>query len=349
MMAAVSCSGRMSRAVIRCRSTSASLWIAMPPYRREASVIWATVDTPRRIDLIKESARLVSKMQYVDLDLVFEQYGISAPYSGGWDEDEDGLYAYAVHRLRPASDSEIEAVHAYLTRETADVPTDAGPPEVWAPGHFRLFMSHLSKYKTQLGLVRGFLAREGVSGFVAHTSIVPSREWEITIERALRSCHAMGAFLHQGFHESKWCDQEVGFALARRLPIAPIVLDDLMPYGFIGKYQALPARDLSPQKLARKIVDWLLAEPSLRPWMTEGTITALEASASFDATRQLMSNLGRADHFTPAQLERLSNAAKSNDQVSDAKAKTSGGWKYVPEIIEGIVEQRGAVVDQVPF
>ena len=42
------------------------------------------------------------------------------------------------------------------------------------------------------------------------------------------------------FHESDWTDQEVGFALARRVPIMAVRLGR-DPYGFIGRFQGLSA------------------------------------------------------------------------------------------------------------
>jgi hypothetical protein len=53
--------------------------------------------------------------------------------------------------------------------------------------------------------------------------------------RALRSCHAAAVFLHEGFRDSVWTDQEVGYCLDRRLPILPIKYD-ADPHGFLARY-----------------------------------------------------------------------------------------------------------------
>jgi hypothetical protein len=42
--------------------------------------------------------------------------------------------------------------------------------------------------------VSDFLGQEGISGFVAHSNIKPSKKWKDTIEQALGSCHAMATF-----------------------------------------------------------------------------------------------------------------------------------------------------------
>jgi hypothetical protein len=45
------------------------------------------------------------------------------------------------------------------------------------------------------------------------------------------------ALLTTEFHDSDWTDQEVGYALARRVPIISVRMGR-DPYGFLGKFQA---------------------------------------------------------------------------------------------------------------
>ena len=49
----------------------------------------------------------------------------------------------------------------------------------------------------------------------------------------------MCALLTEGFHESNWTDQEVGFALARGILVIPVKYESA-PYGFMGRIQAQP-------------------------------------------------------------------------------------------------------------
>ena len=136
-------------------------------------------------------------------------------------------------------------------------------------------MSHLAVHQEFVGKVGLHLGFDGVSAFVAHTSIEPSKEWQEVIETSLRSCDAMAIFLHKGFHESLWCDQEVGFALARRVPVLPISFD-IMPYGFISKFQLQKGTGKTPGQLADAITDWLIATPTAQAAMTEGIVTAFK-------------------------------------------------------------------------
>ena len=112
-------------------------------------------------------------------------------------------------------------------------------PSFWEAGHFRLFISHLAEYQAFASEIRDALLESGISSFVAHKDIKPTEEWQDVILSALTTCDGMLALLHDGFHESKWTDQEIGYGLGRKLLIVAVDLGTT-PYGFIGKYQALP-------------------------------------------------------------------------------------------------------------
>ena len=97
------------------------------------------------------------------------------------------------------------------------------PPDaenrVWGGNDdFRIFLSHISTFKAQAAELKDRLRLFGVSCFVAHQDIEPETEWQNEIEVALASMHGFVAMLSDGFHESNWTDQEVGFAFARQVP-----------------------------------------------------------------------------------------------------------------------------------
>lgn len=113
--------------------------------------------------------------------------------------------------------------------------------QMWRPGYFRLFISHLSEYKESASNLKECLQNYGIDGFVAHVDITPSKEWEKEIEAALFSLDALCAIVTPGFDRSRWCDQEVGIALGRKKMVFSIKKGK-NPYGFFGKYQALPSQ-----------------------------------------------------------------------------------------------------------
>src|SRR5262249_221181 len=81
------------------------------------------------------------------------------------------------------------------------------PGSIWTDGTFRLFISHTSVHKANVGFLATMLELQGVHGFVAHEDIEPSREWQESIEYALATCDALAAYLTTDFVSSKWCDQ----------------------------------------------------------------------------------------------------------------------------------------------
>jgi len=117
------------------------------------------------------------------------------------------------------------------------IPPDASK-RIWGDGGFRLFFSHKSEVKKETGELKDQLQAFGVSCFVAHEDIRPTKAWQDEIENALASMDGFAALMTENFHESDWTDQEVGFAFARGVPMIAVRLGK-DPYGFMGKFQGL--------------------------------------------------------------------------------------------------------------
>ena len=290
----------------------------------------------KRISLITESARLLATREWPELDLILSQHQMPTSNDAG-----DGKYAYVIEMIRNSGDENLSDLHSYLVGDADDSPTD---DQTWGQGQLKLFVSHLAVHQDFIGQVSYHLSFDGVSAFVAHTSIEPSQEWESVIVTALRSCDAMVIFLHKGFHESNWCDQEVGFALARRIPVLAIAMG-AMPYGFMSKFQAMKAVRTPAPKIALQITDWLVSTPTAQESMTNGLVTAFEHSASYDRTRRLIGLLQKMPRFTPAQLDRLDEASKSNNQVSDANL----GRVLVPDLVKALIVKNGGTTEPATY
>lgn len=131
---------------------------------------------------------------------------------------------------------------------------------LWHPHFVRLFLSHVSAHKVAVSDLRDRLRSYGVSCFVAHVDIEPSREWQQEILRAIASMHAMGALLTNDFHASHWTDHEVGMAIARGVVFIPVRLE-AAPYGFMSTHQWLRGSLNDPDRLASDIVKALATNP----------------------------------------------------------------------------------------
>ena len=73
---------------------------------------------------------------------------------------------------------------------------------IWGEGKFRLFLSHKSQIKTKVAELKKELEVYGISCFVAHKDIKPTKKWQDEIESALSSMDALVALMTEKFHNS---------------------------------------------------------------------------------------------------------------------------------------------------
>lgn len=297
----------------------------------------------QRIALIQESAELLAKHDYDYIDLVLGQFAL--PTSDYWQGTKTG---YVVAMIKDATDKALNELHTFVTGE-ADLSKPGQTP--WSGTKLRLFCSHLAMHRETVGEVRDALDRYGVDAFVAHTSIEPSMEWQSVIEAALMDCDAMVVFLHDGFVESRWCDQEVGWALGRRRPILPLNYG-LHPYGFLGKLQDQPCINAHPVKVAQYIIDWLTKTPTLHASISHGLVGAFVNSGSWNFTRSIVPLLERIEAVSEEDLASMERAAETNVDVRECVVGDQTGPEWVKAFVarrRGPVEPPQWPQDEVPF
>ncbi len=135
--------------------------------------------------------------------------------------------------------------------------------DFWTDGYLKLFISHLSSNKARMSAMKASLAKWGISAFIAHEDIEPSRKWMDEVETGLETMDVLVAVVEPGFRESDWCDQEVGFALGRKIDIIPLRAG-LDPYGFFGKFQGIQIKGKYPEYVSNEITQLLLKKPKHR-------------------------------------------------------------------------------------
>jgi hypothetical protein len=178
---------------------------------------------------------------------------------------------------------------------------------IWGDDGYRIFLSHKAEVKKEAAQLKEHLEVFGMSCFVAHQDIHPTKEWQEEIENALASMDAFVALLTEKFHDSLWTDQEVGYALARGVPMIAVKLGK-DPYGFIGKFQALSCMwDDAPNELIRLLIK--------QPRMLDAFIAAVPRCSSFDQGNRLSQVLPDIEELTTKQAERLISAFNENSQL----------------------------------
>ncbi|MEX1015011.1 MAG: toll/interleukin-1 receptor domain-containing protein [Candidatus Paceibacterota bacterium] len=204
-----------------------------------------------KLDLISIIGRtLQERMTFTDIDGYFREYQISIPENPNtnskWTYVKDVL-AGVDNEIIFEMASELEIEHP----EVSEIPIVKDEEATfWKPGHFRLFMSHLSVHKETVGRLKISLEKYGISSFVAHEDIEPTKLWEKEIEKGLFSMNALCAILMPGFKKSNWTDQEVGVAIGRGVLVIPI-RKKIDPYGFIGKFQGFQANNKTIGEVAK--------------------------------------------------------------------------------------------------
>ncbi|OFV85047.1 MAG: TIR domain-containing protein [Acidobacteria bacterium RIFCSPHIGHO2_02_FULL_67_57] len=178
---------------------------------------------------------------------------------------------------------------------------------IWGDDGYRMFLSHKAEVKKNAAELKEALAVFGVSCFVAHQDIPPTKEWQDEIENALASMDAFVALLTERFHDSMWTDQEVGYALARGVSMIAVKLGK-DPYGFIGKFQALACGwEEAPVALVKLLVK--------QPRMLDAYITALPKCMTFEQGNTLAQVLPSIESVTEEQAQELVSAFNHNSQL----------------------------------
>ncbi|UCV20263.1 toll/interleukin-1 receptor domain-containing protein [Ferribacterium limneticum] len=272
-----------------------------------------------RLSLIDRIGReLQSRMSYGEIDTYLKAHGvdIKKPTSG-----VNSKWVYSKELLADESEDliiriadELEVPHNHVVADS----TKTLEATFWEPFHFKLFLSHLSSFKSTTGQLQAALRKYGISAFVAHVDIEPTREWMDEIEAGLYSMDALAAILMPGFKESNWTDQEVGIAVGRGTLVIPI-MRGLEPYGFISKYQGLNATGKTVAAVAEEIFRILTSSPKTRAKMLSClTETTLQAKSEVEVLEKL-GFLASVKALPKGNLQQLQEAAANSVVLMAAK------------------------------
>lgn len=102
----------------------------------------------------------------------------------------------------------------------------------------RIFISHKVEDKLYAARLKSWLANFGMDAFVAHEDIEVSDLWASSIEENLKSCNALVYICTDRANDSSWCQQEIGWALGRDIPVIAISFG-AVPDAFLGRRQAM--------------------------------------------------------------------------------------------------------------
>ncbi|MCK5493974.1 MAG: TIR domain-containing protein [Candidatus Omnitrophica bacterium] len=179
------------------------------------------------------------------IDLILDEY--NTPRHNHY--DFHNTKEYILFKINELSVDELYSINNYLNKRkiTHDNPT------LWGDCKLRVFISHLSRDKKKAKALAKELKKYNASGFVAHIDIKPNDEWLKTIESALESMDVLIALVTEGFKESDWTVQEIGFALGKGVPVVAI-RNGMDPFGFFGKWQAIQGTGRLPKDIVKDFI-----------------------------------------------------------------------------------------------
>jgi nucleoside 2-deoxyribosyltransferase len=279
----------------------------------------------RRVSFLKEIGKRLDAEDWPLIDVTLSQFGL--PTANAW---QGTKAAYVMEMAKDAADEKLTELAQHVGYLVEEVPKPGIDPPFWRPRMFRLFVSHLASERALAGQLQEALLPYGISAFVAHNDIEPTLEWQSQIEAALATADSLVALLHPKFHESKWTDQEIGFAMGRGLPVFAVRFGQ-DPYGFIGRFQAFTGGGKTPEALARELFDAYRKNKQSQKRMGEVLVTLFEESNSFANAKRLVGYLEELEVWDTSFVPRIKAAVKSNSQVS-------GSWD-VPERVKELAKK----------
>jgi len=273
-----------------------------------------------RINLIDRIGReLQSRMKYSDIRSYIAAFGVDVTKettdNGGskWIYVKDLLSTENEETILEIA-NELEIDHEFSTNKSFEV----SDSKFWKPNHFRLFLSHLSSFKVKASQLQSVLLDYGISSFVAHEDIEPTKEWQDEIEKALFSMDALAAILIPDFEKSNWTDQEVGIAIGRDVLVIPMRRGK-DPYGFIGKYQGLQSSGKNIGTVSVELYKIIANHHKTKDRMATNIVDqVILSNDSENAVKKL--NLLRVVEALPEKhLEKIRDNIKGNIHLRDSK------------------------------
>jgi len=210
----------------------------------------------------------------------------------------------------------------------AEATLNASTNNLWSANRIRVFISHTSPYRAEVGELATQLNRSAFSCFVAHDAIEPTLQWQSVIEQALRTCDVLLAYMTEDFSTSRWTDQEVGWALGREIVIVSLKAG-ADPYGFFGAYQAVSTRHdqipaITAQAVSKSIVTAIFggqrpAAHRLIPLMADLVVSLFCESRSPNTATRRFELLQRIPPtaWTDSHVTDIEQALLSNTVIRD--------------------------------
>lgn len=239
-----------------------------------------------------------------------------------------------------------------VNSEESDVLETVEDFTFWNVGYYKMFISHLTKDRISASNLKKALAIYGISCFVAHEDIEPTKEWANEIEKGLLTMDCLCAVITPEFNNSKWCDQEVGFALGRRVLIIAIRKGS-DPYGLMGKYQGIQSKDKSANQLAKEIFDTLCKNSKSNKIYIRNLGNLFLNSKNTDEANKWIDVLNEIEVIDRDFVESINMHYSGNDNLKDSKVIEKANKLFAKYSLQAISKdqfiEENTKIDDLPF
>ncbi|WP_048770757.1 toll/interleukin-1 receptor domain-containing protein [Cellulomonas flavigena] len=157
----------------------------------------------------------------------------------------------------------------------------------------------------------------GVVARMARHDISPMADLPHTVMELIRSSSALVCLASEGFSSSPWCQQEVGFALGRDIPVfwAKLCTTET-PAGLLtGQLAHQPS---TGKPTIQAVTDWLAQQSAVRTELVASLGHGLSTSRCYRDSREIARLLRKIGTLTQDEWDLIRFRASTNNQVSDA-------------------------------
>lgn len=178
-----------------------------------------------------------------------------------------------------------------------------------------LFLCHSNKGKKIAGKLKKELEKFGFKVFLAHEDIQGAKEFESVIKDNIKKCDVFCILLTDDINISKWCDQEIGMAIASDKIILPLKVNSLDPYGYVQKFHAIKLDIKNLEFSARGILDAVCHQNGLKDKSMKYLIEYFGKSNTYQEAGMRTTDLIKFFPFTDEQLNMIANFTVGNNQI----------------------------------
>jgi hypothetical protein len=157
------------------------------------------------------------------------------------------------------------------------------------------------------------------SVFMAHEDISPSDDFQQTILKELNQTELFLLLCSEKSLISEYCNQEIGFAIAKTIPIF-IVLDNCKPPAFLSNYQGVELKG-NVYSSCKKIIKKIQKIPEYDRQLKVEVVNSLEKSDNWRESNELITKILKIDSFPKDLVLRIIDAGITNYEVNRC-------WKF---------------------